>query len=368
MAKIRERIWTGADGVKRRAWQADFVDQAGKRRCRQFARRKDADNFLVAARNQVARGTYSPDSNSITIGEAADFWLVRCVNEQLEASTLNQYRGHVANHIKPLIGRLRLSRLTAPMVEQFLDQMLASGRSRMLIRAVLVSVKALIAEAQRRGLVMQNVAAGARVKLAKRHSAKVVIPSKAEIKELLEAAPPRWRPLLIVAIFAGLRASELRGLRWSDVDFGHKLLMVRQRADTTGKLGSLKSAASRRDVPMSPMVLHALKEWRLACPKGPLDLVFPGRNAGIPSHNTLRDALGPLHRYRHFFASWLIDRGFGPKRVQALMGHSSITVTFDVYGHLFPAEDDHDRFAAGELAVVGEASAARLRHGATDHR
>jgi integrase len=79
----------------------------------------------------------------------------------------------------------------------------------------------------------------------------------------------------------------------------------------------------------------------------------PGRGERPLCHNTLRDALGRCHAYRHFFASWLIDRGFGPKRVQALMGHSSIAVTYDVYGHLFPQEDDHERFAAGELAVVG---------------
>jgi integrase len=61
-----------------------------------------------------------------------------------------------------------------------------------------------------------------------------------------------------------------------------------------------------------------------------------------------------LHALRHFFASWAIEQGFSPKRLQALLGHSSITMTYDVYGHLFPSpEDDHAKFAAGELALVG---------------
>jgi integrase len=65
-------------------------------------------------------------------------------------------------------------------------------------------------------------------------------------------------------------------------------------------------------------------------------------------------ATAPVHAMRHFFASWAIERGFSPKRVQSLLGHSSIQMTFDVYGHLFPSlEDDHAKFAAGELAVVG---------------
>src|SRR5205814_6855946 len=60
-----------------------------------------------------------------------------------------------------------------------------------------------------------------------------------------------------------------------------------------------------------------------------------------------------LHALRHFCASWLIEQGFSPKRLQVLLGHSSIQMTFDRYGHLFPSlEDDHAKFAAGELALV----------------
>jgi integrase len=79
----------------------------------------------------------------------------------------------------------------------------------------------------------------------------------------------------------------------------------------------------------------------------------PAASADRSAHNTCRDELGRLHRFRHFFASWLIDQGFGPKRVQALMGHASIGVTFDCYGHLFPQENDHARFAAAERALLG---------------
>jgi len=70
----------------------------------------------------------------------------------------------------------------------------------------------------------------------------------------------------------------------------------------------------------------------------------------------MRQAMRPkygIHALRHFCASWLIEQGFSPKRLQALLGHSSIQMTFDRYGHLFPSlEDDHAKFAAGELALV----------------
>jgi integrase len=59
-----------------------------------------------------------------------------------------------------------------------------------------------------------------------------------------------------------------------------------------------------------------------------------------------------LHSLRHFFASWAIEQSFSPKRLQALLGHSDISMTFNIYGHLFPSlEDDHAKFAAGELQI-----------------
>lgn len=243
-----------------------------------------------------------------------------------------------------------------PRIEKFRDELLAGDRSRPLARKILGSVKAILKEAQRRGLVAQNVARDVSIRTSSRHKKRAEvgrdIPTPAEIRELLATAQGRWRPLLVAAVFTGMRASELRGLTWKHVDLGRRVIHVRQRADTSGRMGSLKSRGSRRDIPMSPLLVNTLREWKLECPPSELGLVFPGRGGGIACHTTLCAALGRMHRFRHFFASWLIEQGFGPKRVQALMGHGSIQMTFDVYGHLFPQEDDHERFAAGELALA----------------
>jgi len=133
---------------------------------------------------------------------------------------------------------------------------------------------------------------------------------------------------------------------------------VKQRADRWNKIGSPKSATSRREVPLAPMVVNTLREWRLGCPKSELDLVFPRRQGNVESlPNLHRRGLGTvqvaagitsdrehpkygLHAFRHAAASLFIEQGFSPKRVQALMGHSSIQMTFDTYGHLFPSKDD----------------------------
>jgi integrase len=169
---------------------------------------------------------------------------------------------------------------------------------------------------------------------------------------------------------------------------------VRQRANLWSELGAPKSAAVYRDIPLSPVVVNILREWKLACPKlkqrqvdgsetARLWLVFPKGAGHVESHANIvnrgfyaaqraagvtapdpdeRDEAGNpimkpkygLHALRHFFASWAIEQGFSPKRVQTLLGHSSIQMTFDVYGHLFPnPEDDHARFAAAERTILG---------------
>jgi integrase len=266
MATIRKRVWPTSSGEARESWRVDFTDQHGKRRHKQFRKKKDADRWLVEARGQVEDGTYTPDSASIRVGEACQLWLARCEQEGLERATTKQYRSHARLHIVPLLGNEKLSRLTTPMVEKFADDMLAGGRSRIMAKKVMTSLKSAIAEAQRRGLCAQNVASGVSVRLAKRHKAKVSIPSPDEIRALLAASTGRQKAMLVV-VFSGLRASEIRGLRWQDVDFDRKLLLVRVRADMSGKLGALKSESSRRDIPMSPMLLNTLREWKLACPR-----------------------------------------------------------------------------------------------------
>lgn len=143
------------------------------------------------------------------------------------------------------------------------------------------------------------------------------------------------------------------------------MVHVRQRADLWGVIGDPKSAAGDRAIPLAPLVVNTLREWRLACPRGALGLVFPNGAGNVESHANIaargfeplqRACFGEvkyrLHSLRHFFASWAIERGFTPKRLQALLGHSSIQMTFDTYGHLFPSlEDDHAKFAAGELQI-----------------
>jgi integrase len=375
---IRKRSWVTRQGETKTAWQADYYDQTGQRHRQTFANKRAADTWLNQTRLEVQAGIHMSDRKSITVAEAAALWLRRGQLDEIERGTLRTYEGYVRLHLNPLIGKLKLTRLQTPLVVEFRDKLL-TRTTRHRARGVLFALKAILKEAQRRGLVTQNVALPVTVREKSRDQQPlrigVDVPTKAEVQAMLSAADGRRRAWLAIAVFAGLRGSELRALLWSDIDFEGRTVSVCQRADWWGTLGSPKSRNGYREIPLTPMVLNTLKEWHLASPpRDPevLDLVFPGRRHGAPLHHTsLQQGLDAvqlaagvvdgdgapkyrLHMLRHFFASWGIELGFSPKRLQELMGHGSIRMTYDTYGHLFPsAEDDQARFAAGEQAVLG---------------
>ncbi|MDI6025635.1 site-specific integrase [Corticibacterium sp. UT-5YL-CI-8] len=408
---IRKRTWTTPKGVEKTAWVVDYVDQAGKRRLKTFPKKKDADAFSASAKVEIRQGVHVADSASATIETAGSLWLASCKSAGLERATVEDYERHVRLHINPLIGAVKLSALNIAKVRSFEDDLREQGRSPAMVKKVLVSLSTLVADAQERGLVARNVVRDMKSRRGKADTQQekrqkgrlkigVDIPTREDVKALLGALEGRWRPLILTATFCGLRASELRGLRWQDVDFTKGQIRVHQRADRFNDIGKPKSVSGERTVPALPMVINALKEWKLACPKRDtgkhdvdgnpitvLDLVFPNGSGKVEQlNNILRRGLHPawvaagvavdtgevdengkpilapkytgMHALRHFFASWCINRkedgglGLPPKMVQERMGHSTIALTMDRYSHLFPKDDDADELAAAEKAFM----------------
>ncbi|MFN7024372.1 MAG: site-specific integrase [Pseudorhizobium sp.] len=121
----------------------------------------------------------------------------------------------------------------------------------------------------------------------------VDIPTREEVKALVAALTDRWRPLLLTAIFTGMRSSELRGLRWQDVDFKRGEISVNQRADQFGEIGAPKSEAGTRKIPVPPLVINVLKEHRLSQANG-TSLAFANPDGGPRSHaNIIQKGLVP---------------------------------------------------------------------------
>jgi integrase len=379
---VRKRVWITRKGETKEAWIADFTDGTGKRHIRTFPQKKKADAYEASVTVAVNAGTHVALDGSLTIVDAAEKWLKRIeANGMLdegpaEKATVKTYREHANLHILPRIGRLKVTKLTKNDVEVFRDALLA-GMSRPMAVKVLTSLKSLLKVAG-----VGHISAGVTLGKKKRDERKPEIgrdiPTTGEIKRLIEAAKNNGRlhALLLTAALTGLRASELRGLRWSDVDLKAEELHVRQRADRYNAIGRPKTKESARTVPLGPEVLLALKQWKLACPKSDRDLVFPTSTGAIEYHANMRRSLAPvmkaagvvdkhgapkygLHSFRHFFASWCINpkerggRELPVKVAQSLLGHSSVVMTLDRYGHLFPSGTNRDELKASEKALLG---------------
>jgi integrase len=383
---IRKRNWTTASGEAKSAWLVDYRDGAGKRRFKTFNTRKAAADFAATAHVEVKAGVHTADAASVTVATAAAEWIKAGREAGLEASTLDQRRQHVDLHINPFLGKLKLSQLSVPRIRAFETELREAGRSDAMVRRAVTSLSGILTDAQERGNVARNVVRemkSQRRPRGERHKrrleAGVDIPLPAEVKAIVGKLDGHYRDLILTALFTGLRASELRGLDWRNVDLDARVLRVRERADKYGKIGSPKTLGSGRTVPLTPMVVNALKARKLRT--GGKGLVF-GTSTGRPDniHNVVRRgwwraqvAAGVsvpdggaepqakytgIHAARHFFASWCINPpeagglGLTPKAVQERLGHSTITMTIDVYGHLFPVQNEGERLAAAEAALL----------------
>lgn len=371
---VSKRTWITVSGEIRTAFVVRYRDADKKVRLETFERERDAKARDAQIAVDLQKGIHRPLSTSITISEAAALWLERAVGEKLERSTIESYEGHVRLHINPAVistnvpnawrgklGDVKLSRLTTPVCVTFQRQLLTIS-SLAMTRKILKSFKAILHEAQQRGLIAYNSAESIRVKTKTRDKAPfrigVQIPDKPDVRAILAASPDDFLPLCTTAAFTGMRSSELRALTWKNVDLDARVIYVGERADRQGVIGSCKSLSAYREIQIPSVVVDKLRAWQPHCPDGELKLVFPNGAGNVQSHSNIvhrrwyavQRQLGMtrangqakygFHSLRHFYASIMIEQGTPPKRLQSLLGHATLAMTMDTYGHLFPPGDD----------------------------
>jgi integrase len=168
---------------------------------------------------EVSRGVHIADAHSINVAQAGTLWLETADANRLERATVDEYRRHLNTYISPHLGAVKLSRLTVPIVTDFRGK-LRIEHSPAMVKKIISSLSGIVADAQERGLVAQNVVRSLTSRKKKRTKAEqrrklkvgIDIPAPDEIKAIIGKFEGRWRPLLLTAIFTGLRASELRAL------------------------------------------------------------------------------------------------------------------------------------------------------------
>lgn len=329
-----------------------------------------AKSWRAATKAGIDRGTIRAPLPT-TLREASEAWLEGARSgvirnrsgDPFKPSVIRSYDSALRLRALPELGAHRLVDIRRVDVQDFADRMLAKGLDPSTIRNTLNPLRVIFRRAVSRGELAVNPTTG--LELPSPQGTRERIASAAEAVELLDAIPEADRTLWAAAFYAGLRRGELRGLRWEDVDMAAGLIRVRQSWDDEAGAVATKSKAGRREVPIVARLRVHLAEHRLRCSWSD-GLVF-GRTAAaafIPSNVRLRAAtawkaenakrkareeetgeqatlLEPigLHEARHTFASLLIAAGVNLKAISTYMGHSSITITLDRYGHLMPGHD-----------------------------
>jgi len=355
---------------QRGKWQVDYTAASGER-VRQLIGpgeegRRLAKQVLKQREAEAQLGLLGlPTHTRLTFGDFASDWLHR-TQARIKPRTFDLYADIVRVHLTPRFGSTRLSGITRRDIEAFVTDKRAGTRrgrrgSRVplaasTINAILVVLKMILADAVDQDLLGDNPAS--RVKPLRRGDEveHMHMLSPVEVTRLIEVAEEPWRTLYLLLVHSGLRIGEATALRWRDLDLRAGVLHVRRtlgrvrEADgrSTWAEGSPKSRAGRRQVELSPTAIQAL----LAHPAGDdpeRDFVFRSRTGGPLDANNIRAAFRRhltaaglperrLHDLRHTFAGLLIAAGVHVRKIQQLMGHSSIGVTMGVYGHLLPAE------------------------------
>jgi integrase len=358
MAAVRKRTWTSA-GETKTAWFVDYYDSRGDRQRKHFPTKKAADAFRINVEGQLQAGIYRPHASKLTIKESCEGFLAHCEgrkqrDERMTRKMLVVYRGHINNHIlnpERGLSAWKLSQITARAIGEFRDRIRTAGVTVPTARKILATLHSALEYAISQDWIAANAAHGIKVIGPRGEGSKrIVPPSKAEMRSIIEAAGEDLRLMLLFAASTGARAGEQWATRWQDVDFDKCELRISRRVDAYGEEGAPKSAAGIRAVPLSAQLASALKAWKLRSPfSKPEDLIFSNRQGRRISHdNLMKRKFVPLfagakgfnwHALRHFAISTWIEAGMAPKTVQTFAGHASLQVTMDRYGHLFPSED-----------------------------
>jgi integrase len=154
---VRKRRWRSPSGEMKETWVVDYVDQAGARHLKTFTLKREADAWHAIVARDARAGIHTPDSKSLTVAKASELWFESCEAAKLERSTLtSSCRIVLDKHILPLMGAVKISAMTVPMARAFEDR-LRADRSPAMVRKIVGMLGSVLADAQERGLVAQNV-------------------------------------------------------------------------------------------------------------------------------------------------------------------------------------------------------------------
>jgi integrase len=343
-----KRVKKAGRGTK---WKARYTDPAGRDRRKTFARKLDAEKFLERIGTQMQTGEWvDPKGSKSRFDDWADVWWQTTV--KLAPSTRRGYEKMLRLYLRPQFGGRKINSIDWLEVELFATSMIEEGLSAKTARETVSVLSLIMQTAMRARVIRENPAAGHSLPSKKQRTQILTMP---QIVKLVEHTEKRYQPAIWLLALAGLRASELCGLRVMDIDWEQQTLTVNEvQMWVKGELvvKGPKTASGVRTIPLPAWLIDDLasamdkRAQTIGSPVLATDRLFISPTGKPMLDHTLwrvvtraREAAGLPHfrpyDLRHSHASLLINLGAHPKAISERMGHTEIGVTMNVYGHLF---------------------------------
>jgi len=348
-------------GVKVKYWKGAwwvFVNHLGRRKAKRIGDKETALKVAKAVRERLVRGDFNlePAADDETLRTFSDGWMKTAAGN-LKASTITFYRMHLDSHILPALGDRQVSSLKRKDCRELVATCRAKGLARGSVRGMIRTLSTLLSQAVEDELLDANPALrmGRYLRAGDEAEHSIDPLTRAEAATLLTAAReryPRWLPLLLCALRSGLRQGELLGLRWTDIDFSGGFLHVRQNrvhgVTTTPKNHQVRKVDMSAQLCLEFQGLRRrVRERCLAEGSDVPEMAFATDSGQYLDVGNLRRAFYRVltaaglrrirfHDLRHTFASLLIQQGESLAYVRDQLGHASIQITVDTYGHLVP--------------------------------
>ncbi len=279
-----------------------------------------------------------------TFEEFVERWKVEVLITQ-QPSSIRAVKSHLKCHIVPQLAKLRLEQFSVENQQTFITRMFERGISRKSVLNVLGTLSSILTTARDWGYTCVLVDVS-KLRLPPR-GVRYEAPhfTVDQLRRILAIAEEPWHTLFCILTMDGLRAGEVLGLQWKDIDLDRRLLHVRRSA-WYGKVQTAKSESSETVLPIPQALVTVLKNYQARWKPNSQGFLFATRNGRPPSSNkvveyhvwTILDALGiprcGLHAFRHSHTALLLDSGATPKVVQRQLRHADARTTLEIYGHV----------------------------------
>ncbi|MBV9691594.1 MAG: site-specific integrase [Ktedonobacteraceae bacterium] len=340
-------------------WVAQFYLETGKKKYFYCKTEKDAYAALRKALHEQERGTLATGPQQ-TLKVYLEQWLEQVHRPTVRLSTYNLYRIVLDKHLTPCLGHIQLQRLTPQHVQAFYVSKLREGLSAKRVRAFHALLHMALDNAVKWNLIARNVCDVVTPPVPRQHEIQPL--DQEQAKRFLQAVHNhKLEALLTMALVTGMRRGELLGLHWQDIDLETGSVQIRRSVNRVGGFGlqesEPKTAKGRRKIILPSFVREVLQRHRTRQQEARVkagaqwqgkEIVFSNMYGGYidPSNlqkdfkRILKEAELPnmrFHDLRHSAATLLLGMGVNPKIVQELLGHSTISMTMDIYSHVLPS-------------------------------